>query len=105
VDNKVTPVWNVIGVIPGYIKDEVVLVGNHRDGECRDVHSAFVTETSVVAWVLGAADPSSGTVASHEVIRGLGSLLQEGWKPLRTIVIASWDAEEVSPCIILIGVP
>lgn len=34
VDNKVTPVWNVIGVIPGYIKDEVVVVGNHRDGEC-----------------------------------------------------------------------
>ena len=34
VDNKVTPVWNVIGVIPGHIKDEVVLVGNHRDGEC-----------------------------------------------------------------------
>ena len=33
VDNKVTPVWNVIGVIPGHIKDEVVLVGNHRDGE------------------------------------------------------------------------
>ncbi len=34
VDTKVMPVWNVIGVIPGYIKDEVVLVGNHRDGEC-----------------------------------------------------------------------
>jgi len=54
-----------------------VLVGNHRD-----------------AWVMGAADPSSGTVAFHEVIRGLGALLREGWKPLRTIVIASWDAEE-----------
>ena len=34
VDNKVTPIWNVIGVIPGHIKDEVVLVGNHRDGAC-----------------------------------------------------------------------
>ena len=33
VNNKVTPIWNVMGVIPGYIKDEVVLVGNHRDGE------------------------------------------------------------------------
>lgn len=54
---------------------------------------------------MGAADPSSGTVATHEVIRGLGSLLKEGWKPLRTIIIASWDAEEVSPCIILIDVP
>ena len=45
--------------------------------------------------MLGAADPSSGTVAVHEVIRGLGALLKEKWKPLRTIVIASWDAEEV----------
>ncbi|KAH9077021.1 Zn-dependent exopeptidase [Lactarius deliciosus] len=66
VDTKVTPIWNTMGVIPGHIKDEVVVVGNHRDG---------------------AVDPSSGTVSVHEVVR-------EGWKPLRTIVIASWDAEE-----------
>lgn len=33
VDTKVTPIWNSMGVVPGYIKDEVVLVGNHRDGE------------------------------------------------------------------------
>ena len=32
VDNKVTPIWNTMGVIPGHIKDEVVVVGNHRDG-------------------------------------------------------------------------
>ena len=32
VDDKVTPIWNVMGVIPGHIKDEVVVVGNHRDG-------------------------------------------------------------------------
>ena len=44
---------------------------------------------------MGAADPSSGTVAVNEVIRGFGALLKEDWKPLRTIVIASWDAEEV----------
>ncbi|KAH9045256.1 Zn-dependent exopeptidase [Lactarius pseudohatsudake] len=77
VDTKVTPIWNTMGVIPGHIKDEVVVVGNHRD-----------------AWVLGAVDPSSGTVSVHELVRGLGALLKEGWKPLRTIVIASWDAEE-----------
>jgi hypothetical protein len=47
--------------------------------------------------VLGAVDPSSGTVAVHELVRGLGALLKEGWKPLRTIVIASWDGEEVGP--------
>jgi N-acetylated-alpha-linked acidic dipeptidase len=44
---------------------------------------------------MGAADPTSGTVSVHEIIRGLGYLLRNGWKPLRTIVIASWDAEEV----------
>ncbi|KAF7291015.1 Zn-dependent exopeptidase [Mycena chlorophos] len=77
VDTKITPIWNTMGVIPGYITDEVVVVGNHRD-----------------AWVMGAVDPSSGTASLHETIRGLGALLKQGWKPLRTIVIASWDAEE-----------
>lgn len=46
---------------------------------------------------MGAADPTSGTASLAETLRGLGALLKEGWKPLRTIVIASWDAEEVSP--------
>jgi hypothetical protein len=32
VDNKVTPIWNVMASIPGHIKDEVVIVGCHRDG-------------------------------------------------------------------------
>ncbi|TFK28865.1 Zn-dependent exopeptidase [Coprinopsis marcescibilis] len=77
VDTKVIPIWNTMGVIPGHIRNEVVVIGNHRD-----------------AWVLGATDPSSGTVSVHEVIRGFGHLLRQGWKPLRTIVIASWDAEE-----------
>ena len=45
---------------------------------------------------MGAGDPSSGTASLHDTIRGLGALLKRGWKPLRTIVIASWDAEEVS---------
>jgi N-acetylated-alpha-linked acidic dipeptidase len=44
---------------------------------------------------MGAGDPSSGTVSVHEVVRGLGALLRNGWKPLRSILIASWDAEEV----------
>lgn len=44
---------------------------------------------------MGAADPISGTVSLHEVIRGYGALLKSGWKPLRNIVLASWDAEEV----------
>jgi len=55
-----------------------------------------------MAWhqVLGATDPTSGTASVHEVIRGLGAMLKEGWKPLRTIMIASWDAEEVCRLVI-----
>ena len=47
--------------------------------------------------VLGATDPTSGTASVHEVVKGLGALVKSGWKPLRTILIASWDAEEVRP--------
>lgn len=47
-----------------------------------------------VAWVLGAGDPNSGTAAHNEMVKGFGALLEKGWKPLRTIVLASWDAEE-----------
>ncbi|KAF2795718.1 Zn-dependent exopeptidase [Melanomma pulvis-pyrius CBS 109.77] len=74
----ITPMWNVIGIINGSIPDEVVVLGNHRD-----------------AWIAGGAgDPNSGSAAFNEVIRGFGIALQAGWKPLRTIVFASWDGEE-----------
>lgn len=73
-----TPLWNVIGVINGTLPDEVIVVGNHRD-----------------AWIAGgAADPNSGSAAINEVIRSFGKALEAGWKPLRTIVFASWDGEE-----------
>ncbi|KAJ6539641.1 hypothetical protein B0H19DRAFT_367906 [Mycena capillaripes] len=77
VDARVMPIWNTMAAIPGHIRDEVVIIGCHRDG-----------------WVLGATDPISGTASLHEVVRGYGTLLKAGWKPLRTIVFASWDAEE-----------
>lgn len=54
----------------------------------------FSSHTFEPAWVMGAVDPSSGTASLHEVIRGLGHLSRLGWRPLRTIIIASWDAEE-----------
>ena len=50
-------------------------------------HPNYVVHADAVydiAWVLGAADPISGTVSLHEVIRGFGALLKKGWKPLRT---------------------
>ncbi|CAE6501065.1 unnamed protein product [Rhizoctonia solani] len=77
VHRKIGPIWNVMVAIPGHIRDEVVIAGNHRD-----------------AWVFGASDPTSGTVSLHEMSRGLGELLRRGWKPLRTILLASWDGEE-----------
>jgi N-acetylated-alpha-linked acidic dipeptidase len=77
VNTRVTPVWNTLAVVPGHITDEVVIVGNHRD-----------------AWVPGGADPNSGTASQYELVRGLGELIKKGWKPLRSIILASWDAEE-----------
>jgi N-acetylated-alpha-linked acidic dipeptidase len=53
------------------------MVGNHRD-----------------AWVYGAVDPSSGTAAMLESVHGIGALLRQGWRPKRTLIFASWDAEE-----------
>ncbi|KAI1500144.1 hypothetical protein F5X99DRAFT_387147 [Biscogniauxia marginata] len=74
----ITPLWDVIGIINGTIADEVIVVGNHRD-----------------AWIAGGAgDPNSGSAVINEAIRSFGQALEKGWKPLRTIVFASWDGEE-----------
>ena len=71
-------VWDVIGKIPGAeFPDEWVVAGNHRD-----------------AWVYGAVDPGSGTAAMLEAVHGIGVLLAQGWKPRRTLIFCSWDAEE-----------
>src|SRR5213596_1420191 len=59
------------------IPDEWVLLGNHRD-----------------AWVFGGVDPSSGSASLMETARAFGELTRSGWKPRRTIIFASWDAEE-----------
>ena len=73
-----TPIWNVIGVINGSIPDEAIILGNHRD-----------------AWIAGGAgDPHSGSAALNEVIRAFGVAMKAGWRPLRTVVFASWDGEE-----------
>jgi N-acetylated-alpha-linked acidic dipeptidase len=71
-------IWDVIGKVKGTDNnDEDVVVGNHRD-----------------AWVYGAVDPNSGTAAMLEAVHGVGALIKDGWKPKRTIVFCSWDAEE-----------
>jgi N-acetylated-alpha-linked acidic dipeptidase len=77
-DYQVRPIWNVIATIKGEVEpDRWVLVGNHRD-----------------AWVYGAVDPGSGTAATLEACRAIGAAVKGGWKPRRTLVYASWDAEE-----------
>jgi N-acetylated-alpha-linked acidic dipeptidase len=71
-------IWDVIGKVEGSQEpDAWVIVGNHRD-----------------AWVYGAVDPNSGTAAMLEAVHGIGTLLHQGWRPRRTIVFCSWDAEE-----------
>ncbi len=75
---KVRPLYDVIATIKGStFPDEWIIQGNHHD-----------------AWVNGASDPTSGNVALMETARGLGELLKSGWKPKRTIILASWDGEE-----------
>jgi N-acetylated-alpha-linked acidic dipeptidase len=77
-DYQFRTIWDVIGRIPGSdTPDSWVVAGNHRD-----------------AWVYGAVDPNSGTAAMLEAVHGIGELLKSGWKPKRTIVFGSWDAEE-----------
>jgi len=71
-------IWDVIGKVRGTeYPDDWVVAGNHRD-----------------AWVYGAVDPSSGTAAMLEAVHGIGALLKQGWRPKRTVVFCSWDAEE-----------
>ena len=76
-DYKLRKIWDVVARIEGTDANRWVVLGNHRD-----------------AWVFGAVDPNSGTSAMLEVGRGFGELLKSGWKPRRTIVLCSWDAEE-----------
>ncbi|KAI7884133.1 uncharacterized protein EV154DRAFT_428000 [Mucor mucedo] len=78
VEYKVAPVWNVMAKIEGSVEPHrAIILGNHRD-----------------AWVFGAVDPSSGSATLLEIARVLGQMLQTGWRPKRTIILASWDAEE-----------
>ncbi|WP_435019389.1 M28 family metallopeptidase [Tundrisphaera sp. TA3] len=78
-DYQIRPIWNVVATIKGEVEpDRWVMIGNHRD-----------------AWVYGAVDPGSGTSATLETCRALGSaVVKLGWKPRRTLHYSSWDAEE-----------
>src|ERR1700687_4980827 len=78
-DNSTQPYYVVEGHIRGaQLPDEWIVPGNHRD-----------------AWVFGGVDPSSGTASMMELTRALGKLAKAGTRPRRTLVICSWDGEEV----------
>ena len=77
-DWSLKPIYDVIATLRGRTyPDEWVVRGNHRDG-----------------WVFGASDPLSGHTALLSEAKALGALARSGWRPARTIVYASWDAEE-----------
>lgn len=72
------PIHNTIGVLPGSeLPDEWVILGAHRD-----------------AWGPGALDNVSGTAAVVAAAHAFGAAARDGWRPRRTIVFATWDAEE-----------
>jgi len=78
-DNGLQPYYVVEGRIRGSeLPDEWVVMGNHRD-----------------AWVFGGVDPSSGTASMMELTRALGELKQQGIRPRRTLIVCSWDGEEI----------
>ena len=67
---------NVIATLAGE-SETLVLAGSHRD-----------------AWVRGANDSGSGTVALIRAAQHLGERARSGWRPRSSIVIGLWDAEE-----------
>jgi N-acetylated-alpha-linked acidic dipeptidase len=76
--DNTTAIWDAVGIFNGTNEDEVLIIGNHRD-----------------AWIVGgAADPNSGSAVLIELAKAFNKLAETGWKPLRTIVLCSWDAEE-----------
>ncbi|TVU35163.1 hypothetical protein EJB05_17039, partial [Eragrostis curvula] len=77
-NDTMATIENVFAVIEGTEEpDRYVILGNHRD-----------------AWTFGAADPNSGTAAMIELAQRFSMLQKKGWRPRRTIIFCSWDAEE-----------
>jgi len=72
------PIYDTFGIVHGSeYPDELVIVGGHRD-----------------AWGPGAADNVSGTVSVLEAARAVAQAVRAGHRPKRTILFATWDAEE-----------
>jgi N-acetylated-alpha-linked acidic dipeptidase len=77
-DAKYRAIWDTIGTIQGSeFPDDWIILGAHRD-----------------AWNNGAMDNVSGTAALMEAARVLSLLAKQGLRPRRTLLFATWDAEE-----------
>ena len=71
-------IWDTFGIVRGTTyPDEMVIIGGHRD-----------------AWGPGTADNVSGSTAILEAARAVAAEVKAGHRPKRTIVFATWDAEE-----------
>lgn len=76
--NASKQIWNTYGTIRGTTyPHELVILGAHRD-----------------SWGPGAADDISGTVSVLETARAIAEEVRAGRRPKRTIIFATWDAEE-----------
>jgi N-acetylated-alpha-linked acidic dipeptidase len=72
------PIYDVVAKIRGSeAPDQWIIRGNHHDG-----------------WVFGALDPLGGQIALMAEAKSIGKLVQQGWRPRRTLVYNSWDGEE-----------
>ena len=77
-DRAFKTIYNTFGTLRGKdFPEEVVIIGGHRD-----------------AWGPGAADNVSGVVTLMEAARAWGEAVRRGERPRRTLVFATWDAEE-----------
>jgi N-acetylated-alpha-linked acidic dipeptidase len=78
-ERQVKPIWLVFGDMAGTADpNSIVMIGSHRD-----------------AMTFGAIDPGSGTTVLLQDADAFAALAKQGWKPKRTIEIASWDGHEL----------
>jgi N-acetylated-alpha-linked acidic dipeptidase len=78
-ERKLKTIWLVFGDLRGTEQpDSIVMIGSHRD-----------------AMTFGAIDPGSGTTVLLQDADAFAALTQRGWRPKRTIEIASWDGHEL----------
>jgi N-acetylated-alpha-linked acidic dipeptidase len=76
--NAMKPIYDTFGVVRGSeFPNELIIIGGHRDG-----------------WGPGTADNVSGSVSVLEAARAVAAEARAGNRPRRTIIFATWDAEE-----------